>query len=186
MARCSLDTSKPKFRKLIARYLAAHPSLQGGLDELTDKVSKDYDLCNRVNHPMPAYPQYQGKVWKWDFKPQGIEQSSTRKGWRLFAYVPDPKASGTVPAVAFLCYPKKDEPAGNPAKWVADALKAFLVEEVIRDNPTARFRRTIDSDGRTHSLCLNCCEHVFMSDVPAEIEAAEASHVCSTETPSQF
>jgi len=181
LAKCSLDTSKPKFRRCIADHLTTHPALQSGLDELGRNLLKDHKLCGWVNHPMPGFPKYQNKVWKWDFKPQAVDPSGTRKGWRLFAYVPDPDTLDPVTAIAFFCYPKKQEPGGNPATWIAKALKSFLVEEVDKgDIDAEKFRRFKLPDGQIRSLCCVCFETIFVSEMDAEIEMAERSHICAT------
>jgi hypothetical protein len=127
---------------------------------------------------MKRLPQFQNKIWKWDFAPSG-ESSSTRKGWRLFAYVPDPQAPEPIPARAFVCYDKDQEPKGNPAKFLADLLKKFLAETVNLKVEEDRFKRQVDSDGTTISLCLGCWDTVAMSADISEIELAESTHECS-------
>jgi hypothetical protein len=133
---------------------------------------------------MPGFPKYQGKVWKWDFKSQAVDPSGTRKGWRLLAFVPDPTASGTILARSFFCYPKKNEPGGNPATRIAKELKCFLRDVVDTvDTGEERFRRQPLSNGQICSLCYSCCETVFVSEIEAEIEMAERSHVCAAKIP---
>jgi hypothetical protein len=126
---------------------------------------------------MPRFPQYQNKIWKWDFRPQG-ERSSTRKGWRLYAYVPDPKAQEPILAIAFLCYDKSDTPKGDHVKYLAGVLKKFLAEVIRVENEDERFKRQTDSDGTIISLCLNCWLTVAMSAEIADIETAEDTHEC--------
>jgi hypothetical protein len=58
---------------------------------------------------------------KWDFEPSG-NKSYTRKGWRLYAYVPDPNASEPILAQAFLAYDKN----------AAFSLSASIVPAVVR------------------------------------------------------
>lgn len=131
---------------------------------------------------MPGFPQYQGRVWKWDFKPDDAAKSATRKGWRIFAFAPgqNPPGSTPIPATAFFCYDKSEEPSGNPAKWLAAELKKFLGEENIGKQfiEEEAFRRFLQDDGQTRSICMKCCETLFVSSVMAELEMAEASHRC--------
>ena len=126
---------------------------------------------------MPKFPQYQNKIWKWDFRPEG-ERSSTRKGWRLYAYVPDPRAPDPIPATAFLCYDKDDTPSGNHVKYLAGILKKFLSEKVQVEEEEERFKRQIDSEGAIISLCLNCWVTVAMSAEIDDIDIAEHTHEC--------
>lgn len=127
---------------------------------------------------MPKFPTYQNKIWKWDFAPEG-DRSSTRKGWRLYAYVPDPKAPEPVPATAFLYYDKADTPSGDHTKFVAKAIKKFLeqtIEVQAVDNP---FRRQVNGKGEIISLCEQCCDLVMVSADEAEVEIAEGTHQCA-------
>jgi len=126
---------------------------------------------------MPGYPQYEKKVWKWDFQPSG-NKSYTRKGWRLYAYVAEPNGPEPILARAFLAYDKSDAPTGNPAQYVADALKAFLIPLVaVRATPD-RFRRQTLADGKIVSLCYECCEAIFSAN-GEEADDVEASHQCA-------
>jgi hypothetical protein len=127
---------------------------------------------------MPKFPDYQNKIWKWDFRPAG-ERSSTRKGWRLYAYVPDPKAPEPIPARAFLCYDKDEAPTGNHVKYVAGKLKTFLAETVDVKAEQERFRRVTNSNGEIVSLCYECYETVALSADVAEVEVAEGTHQCA-------
>ena len=183
MGRCALHVSHPKFKKLVDKYTQGHPDFYKSLDALCALVMKDYKLSGWVNHPMPGYPDYQGRVWKWDFKPGAIDSSGTRKGWRIYALAAHATpATHPTPATAFFVYDKDDEPPGNPAKWIAQALRSFLAEEAATEPvPEEAFRHFPHDDGKTISLCLKCCATVFVSGIEAEIEMAEATHKCPEE-----
>jgi hypothetical protein len=172
LARCKLDLDHPKFR----RSVGADTSLQAGLKELQKKVARDHRLSVWVSQPMPGFPQFHGKIWKWDFGPEG-SYSSTRKGWRLLAHVPDPKAPEPIRAVAFLCYPKSATAGYNP-KEINGILKDFLAA-IIEHTEEERFRHQGEPDGKTRSLCYTCFETVVVSDSPEEIAAAEEQHHCA-------
>jgi hypothetical protein len=171
LARCDLDLQHPKFRR------ANDAALELGLNKLREAVAKDHRLSGWVNHPMPKYPLYQNRIWKWDFAPEG-DRSYTRKGWRLYAYVPDPKAPEPIPAVAFLCYDKTEAPSGDHTKFVATAIKKFLEATIVVKVVAKPFRRQINGDGEIISLCEECCELVLISADEAEIEIAEGAHRC--------
>lgn len=173
MARCSLDLTHPKFRIIGA---AAEADVQAGLNELRTKLARDHRLSHFVPHPMKKYLAYQNRIWKWDFAPHG-DASSTRKGWRLYAYVPDPKAPEPIPAVAFLCYDKSETPTGDHVKYLAGVLKEFLGQTIREEVRDERFRRQTDVDGKIISVCLTCFEAIFSEDYD-EAEIAESTHEC--------
>jgi hypothetical protein len=174
LSKCKLDVSHPKFCVLSSAPKAA---FDAGIEELQTKLANGHQLSHFVPQPMPGYPQYENKVWKWDFQPAG-NKSYTRKGWRLYAYVADPDGPEPILAQAFLAYDKSDQPAGNPAKYVADALKAFLIPLVaVRATPD-RFRRQTLADGKIVSLCYECCETLFSAN-DEEADGVEASHQCA-------
>ncbi len=125
---------------------------------------------------MPGYPQYEKKVWKWDFEPAG-NKSYTRKGWRLYAYVPDPDAPEPILALAFLAYDKSDQPKGNPAKHLADALKGFLYATVDIKATPDKFRRMGGPNDQVVSLCYECFETII-SENDSEADIAESTHEC--------
>lgn len=171
MSKCKLDVSHPNFRSIGG---ASGPSFDAGIKELQDKVARDHRLSNFFPQPMPGYPQYEKKVWKWDFEPSG-NKSYTRKGWRLFAYVSDPNDSEPIVAQAFLAYDKSDQPTGNPAKYLAHTLKEFLASTGKVEAKTDKFRRMPGPNGQTVSMCNDCFETIF-SPNEAETEIAEARH----------
>ena len=172
MARCKLDLEHPKFRR------SSDAALQVGLGKLREMVARDHKLSGWVPHPMPRYQEHQNKIWKWDFKPEG-DRSGTRKGWRLYAYVPDPKAPEPIPATAFLCYDKSDAPGGDHVKFLHGILKKFLSETIAITVTEDRFRRQLNGHGETVSLCYECCEIVAISAEFADIEIAEGTHQCA-------
>jgi hypothetical protein len=175
LAKCALDLTDPKF---VIVGDASDSDLQAGLKELQLKLAnQDHKLSGFFNHPMPGFPEYQNKIWKWDFAPAGAS-SSTRKGWRLLAYVPNPKSPEPIPARAFLCYDKDQQPKGNPAQFLAEKLKVFLVKVVVKPLATEdRFRRQHLSDGKLVSMCYECFHQIFSDDDDAA-DIAESTHEC--------
>jgi hypothetical protein len=133
-------------------------------------------LAHFVCQPMKGFPAFQNKIWKWDFAPAG-DSSGTRKGWRLFAYVPDPNAPEPIPAQAFICYDKDQEPKGNPAKNLAGVLRDFLSSAIAIQPTPDRFRRQTLADERIISICYECYENIFTTNND-EAEIAESTHEC--------
>jgi hypothetical protein len=179
LARCQLDVRHPKFLKAFAGA-QENPALQSGLAELVRKVARDHKLSGWVNHPMA--PHSQETVWKWDFAPDGI-RGATRKSWRIYAHVPNPRASEPVPATVFLLHPRSETPRGNVAKLIAEALKQFLSANVGVVREEDRFRRSTDDDGKTRSICYECFDTVAVSYDIAEIDLAESLHQCPEPQP---
>jgi len=173
LAKCTLDTTDPKFRIL---GNANEADFQAGLDGLRSNLAKDHTLSHFFCQPMKKFPVYQNKIWKWDFAPTG-DRSSTRKGWRLLAYVANPQGPEPILAKAFLCYDKNQEPTGNPTKFLAETLKKFLSEVTKVETTEVRFRRQVHPDGRVISICYECCELIFSSD-DNDADLAEDTHVC--------
>jgi hypothetical protein len=172
LARCDLDLSHPKFKTLIGQ----DQDIRSGLEDLRNKIAKDHRLSNWFNQPMQGYPDYQNKVWKWDFGPEG-STSATRKCWRLYGYVPNPKAAEPIPITAFFCYPKTEDPGGNRTKVIAIQLKKFLTQAVQGEKPE-NFKRQPDGRGQIVSLCLTCFKTVAHSADCVEIDSAELAHEC--------
>lgn len=173
MGKCDLDLDDPNF---CIFGDASDAELQVGLKELQEKLTKDHKLSKFFNQPMQHFPEYQNKIWKWDFAPGG-DKSSTRKGWRLFAYVPDARAPEPILARAFLCYDKDQAPKGDHAKFLAGMLKKFLSRVINVEATADRFRRQTNSDGRIISLCYECCDVMFSADED-EATLAEGAHEC--------
>lgn len=171
--KCNLDLNDPQFR-ILGDALEA--DLKSGLQELQNKVAKDHTLSGFFLQPMKKFPEFQGKIWKWDFAPDG-DRAHTRKGWRLFAFVPNPQAPEPVPARAFLCYDKDQEPQGNPSKYLAQVLRQFLSQTIQVSATPDRFRRQTLADGKIVSLCLECCEALFSAD-EEEANGVEEAHQC--------
>lgn len=173
MAKCNLDTSDPRF---VVNGDASDADFEQGLQELREKLSRDHKLSGFYPHPMPGFPDYRGKVWKWDFAPSG-ERSSTRKGWRLLAYVENPNGPEPILARAFLCYDKDRQPKGDPAKFIAENLKKFFEKikkiEAVED----RFRRQDLPDGTIVSMCYACYETIH-SPTHDEADINEDAHQC--------
>jgi hypothetical protein len=176
LARCRLDLDHPKFQ-IIGN--ASEAALDAGLIELRNKVAINHKISGFFNQPMPKFPDYQNKIWKWDFAPEG-DRSGTRKGWRLYAYVADPNAAEPIPAIAFLCYDKKNSPTGDPVRYLVGVIRQFLVETIKVTPVEDRFRRQTDADGTIISLCYDCCATVAMSAEIGDVEIAEELHTCST------
>jgi hypothetical protein len=168
-----LNIEHQKFKHSIG----SDTDLHAGLQELKRKVAQDHRLSGWFNQPMKRYPEFQNKIWKWDFAPSGAT-SATRKGWRLYAYVPDPKAREPIPATAFFCYSKSEDRGGDYSGAIADRLKEFLKKIEVKATPE-RFKRQFDGNGRTISLCYECCEIVARSEDLLEIEIAESAHLCT-------
>jgi hypothetical protein len=129
---------------------------------------------------MKKYKQYHRKIWKWDFRPTG-ERASTRKGWRLYAYVPDPDAPEPTPAIAFLCYPKNQDPNQEYSKYLAGVLKEFLGETIKLEVEESKFKRQEDGEGNTVSICLVCYETIAISTEIGDVELSERTHECKGE-----
>jgi hypothetical protein len=181
LARCELELDNPKFVQSIGGD--ADGNLLKGLKELNSKIANNHRLSGWFNHPMPGYPQYQNKIWKWDFAPEG-DSSSTRKGWRLFAYVEHPDGPEPISAVPFLVY-EKPGPKGNPAKHAADALKAFLRITVRHKVEEAKCRRQYDGDNII-LLCNTCFEVLIVSADVQEVDIIEDTHECPAQVTQQI
>jgi hypothetical protein len=172
LAQCKLDITHPK---LVVVGKAALDDLTSGLNELRDKVAKDYKQSGFFPQPMPKYPLCQNKIWVWDFAPEG-DRSRTRKGWRLFAYVADHRSAEPGPAIAFLCLDKKNAPRDDYYGYLADALKRFLAATVEIRIEEDQFHDRVDSQGRTASTCDRCWDVVIISEDLNEVEIHKAAH----------
>jgi hypothetical protein len=172
LARCTLDISNERFQASVGE----DAELRSGLIELRDKVIQDNRLSGFFNQPMPGFPEFQNKIWKWDFAPEG-EHSSSRKGWRLFAYVSEPNSAEPILAIPFYVYPKSSDPGGNAPKNLNNRLRKFLAA-TVEVEVEERFRHQ-NENGGIRSLCLTCFGTVIVSSDISEVEAAEANHHCS-------
>ena len=174
MAKCELDLSHPNFR-IIGN--ASDADLQSGLDELRNKLARDHRITGFFSQPMPKFPDYQNKIWVWDFAPEG-DTTRTRKGWRLFAYVEGRAAAEPIPAVGFVCWDKQYAPKSDYAKYLAEILKKFLSDIIVPESVPERFKHQTHPDGRIISLCYQCYEPIFSENME-EAELAESAHECS-------
>jgi hypothetical protein len=174
LAKCKLDLDHPKFRVV---GNASDEDLKSGLRELREKLAKNHTLSGFINQPMKHFPAHHNRVWKWDFGP-ARDISTTRKGWRLYAYRFDLDESEPIQATAFVCYDKNQAPSGDYAKYLAKEIKRFLAETVVVEAVETRFRRQVHPDGRTISLCHQCYETVAFSDNLDDVEALENTHEC--------
>jgi len=173
LAKCKLVLDHPKFQKI---GNTAEADIQAGLEELRDKVARDHRLSGFFPHQMKKFTQYQNKIWEWDFAPTG-DNTRTRKGWRLFAYVHDHKSAEPVEAIAFLCWDKSEAPSGDNIQLLAEALKKFLSKTIDIKMAENNFKQQIAPDGTIISLCIECYERYESMDA-AEIEALEGTHDC--------
>jgi hypothetical protein len=172
VSRCALDVSDPFFLASVGDS----PAILAGLEEIRQKVADNHRSCGWVNQPLPGFPEFQNKVWKWVWAPKG-DRSATKKGWRLYAYVPDAAAAEPIPATAFYGYDKTDDP-GNYPKVLAKKLRAFLAgpaEELVKVEE--KFIRRIHNEVII-SLCGECFEKVSESTDLFEVEALETTHQC--------
>ena len=174
MAKCKLDLTHPNFR---VAGNASDKDLQSGLDALSKLIAQDHLLSGFTPMRMRHCPEHQNRVWRWDFRPAG-ETSSTRGGWRLYAYRFDLNEREPVTATAFLCYDKDEAPTGDYVKFLVKELKRFLAELGPIESVEDKFRRQPLSDGTTMSLCYGCGERVAQSEDIGEIELAESTHEC--------
>jgi hypothetical protein len=172
LAKCKLEFSHPKFRCVGD---ASDADLRAGLQELADKVANDHKLSGFVRHPMKGFPDYQNKIWKWDFSPAN-DKSGTRKGWRLYALVDDP-ASATPTATAFIAYDKDQTPDGNHVTFLVEALKKFLTVTKQVQAEEDRFHRVPHASGQTVSVCHGCGAVIFF-DTPEHADVGEKEHDC--------
>lgn len=176
MAKCTLDLTHAGFR---VAGNASDANLLSGIDKLTKLIAQDHFLSGFTTMRMARHPEHQNRVWRWDFRPEG-ETSSTRGGWRLYAYRFDLNEPEPVTATAFLCYDKDEAPTGDYVKFLVKELKRFLASlppvEAVED----KFKRQVLSDGTTVSMCYGCGEPVAKSEDLGEIELSESTHECQS------
>lgn len=171
MSKCTLDIDEPK---LVIHGKASESNLGQGLAALRDKVAINHKLSMWFNHPMPGFPDYEGKVWEWDFKPTG-EHGSTRPGWRLLAYIPNPQGPEPILARPFVCWDKSEAPRKNQQKFISGALKKFL-SATVRISPEEEvFRSTVDGQGKNIAVCQICWERVESVDLD-ELDILKDAH----------
>lgn len=170
MSKCTLDIDEPK---LVPLGNASESNRREGLIALRDKVAKDHNQSMWFRHPMTGFPEYHDKVWEWDFKPTG-DRSHTRPGWRLLAYIPDPKGPEPILARPFICWDKSEAPKKNPQVFIAKALKKFLSERITVHVEEDTF--TYRVDGGTHiAICQLCWDNEQSTDLE-ELEVLKGIH----------
>ena len=171
MAKCNLDIDEPK---LVVHGNVSNVALRGGLTKLRDKVAQDHTASMWFAHPMKGFQQFAKKVWEWDFKPAG-DRSSTRPGWRVLAYVPNPHGPEPILARPFVCWDKAQAPKKNAVPFIAEALKKFLSETVRIEPEEEVFRRVVDAEGKNIAVCQICWDRVESFDL-TELEIMEDAH----------
>jgi hypothetical protein len=160
LSKCNLDIDEPRLTVIGG---VSSDSLRGGLEQLRDRLARDHHMCGFFSHPMPGFPDYYNKVWEWDFRPTG-ERSFTRGGWRLLAYVPDPRGPEPILARPFICWDKGDAPSGNQEHFISGALKKFLSQHIRVEAEEETFQVRVDRDGTHYGTCQLCWDHVASAD----------------------
>ena len=177
LKKCILAIEDVRFGSFILKKYGKNEEFSRGLRRLKETVERDRDLCMRFTHRMPHHPQYQNKIWKWDFQPPGFT-SSTRKGWRLYGYVDDPISLVPI-VIPFFCYPKSETPAGDVVPYLVEALRSFLYASRPADTPESKFRRQTAGDSII-SLCYSCYATVAQNTDEEQVNIAETHHRCTT------
>jgi hypothetical protein len=104
LAISTLDFSHPYFQRQIQKS-KNDPQFMNALEAMKRLIEASHEACHRVvQDGLSKYPECQGKIWKYDWQPEG-ERSSTRKSWRLVAIVPD-LAARPYAIIAGAVYPK--------------------------------------------------------------------------------
>ena len=170
MAKCKLDSDEPKLH-IVGSIPEA--DVREGLRKLRDKVAQNHNSSMWFPYPMKGFPDYANKVWEWDFKPTG-DRSSTRPGWRVFAYIPNPAGPEPILARPFLGWDKSKAPKGNEAPFIANALKKFLSERIKIEVEEEIFRHTVQGE-RNIATCQLCWESFESADVE-ELEILKVTH----------
>jgi len=122
---------------------------------------------------MPGFRDYYDKVWEWDFKP-GSDKSSTRPGWRILAYVPNPHGPEPVLARPFVCWDKTQAPKKNQEKFISTALKKFLSENIQIEIEEEIF--VFRADGERHIATCQLCWEVLIADDRDELDLMTDTH----------
>ena len=130
--------------------------------------------------PSPQSPQIQrGKKPSTSYFRPGGDTSSTRKGWRLYAFVSEPAGPEPILASAFLAYDKDQAPKKNHEKFVAEKLVKFLQKVREIEATPDRFRRQDLHDGRVVSMCYECGATLFSTD-HNDADFTESGHECQS------
>ena len=151
------------------------------LNEMKRLIEANHEACHRVvqDGMGKKYPQCHGKIWKYDWQPEG-GCSSTRKSWRLVAIVPDPTAR-PYRIIAGAVYPKSTTDQLS-AKQLAAIFAAITVlqSEEDRDEPEPQFARTYCGEGAVRrSICTKCGTETCKSESEDELLTAEQTHECA-------
>lgn len=178
MAKCTLDLTHPSFLKSI-RKCAGDPAFDKGLRDATAKIENEHSSCNRVTQDgMGKYPQCVGKIWKYDWAPEG-QRSRNRKCWRMVAICPDPQQQ-PYHLIAAGVYEKRatEQFSARELAQVYAEIMAPQRGEKGRVPDEYRYNRSIDVDGTIRSVCLDCASMVITSPDEGKVGEAELQHEC--------
>jgi hypothetical protein len=168
--KCKLDADEPKL-SIMGSFPKA--SIREGLRKLRDKVANDHTLSTWYKYQFRGYGNYANQVWEWDFKPPG-DRSSTRPGWRVFAFVPHPEGPEPILARPFLCWDKSKAPKGNEIPVIIEALKKFLSEHVTIELEEEVFKKVVDGD--CHVACCQLCFETLKAANAEDLEVLMDTH----------
>ncbi len=87
---------------------------------------------------MSRFPEFQNKIWKWDFAPSGDKNRTPRLA--LITHVPEPTGPEPILARAFICYDEDQDQKGESANFVAEVLKECLSHTIRIVATPERFR----------------------------------------------
>lgn len=150
------------------------------LNEMKRLIEANHEACHRVvQDGLGKYPQCQGKIWKYDWQPEGT-RSRNRKSWRLVAIVPDPTAR-PYQIIAGAVYPKSTTDQLS-AKQLA-AIFAGITSTQAAEGPAAesesQFSRVYCGEGAVRlSVCSKCGTQTCKSESDDELLTAEQTHEC--------
>ena len=144
-------------------------------------IEANAEACHRViQDGLGKYPQCQGKIWKYDWQPEGV-RSRGRKSWRLVAIVPD---LTVIPyrIIAGALYPKSatEQLTTKQLAAIFAAITGPYQEEAIE--PESQFTRILCGEGDVMlSVCTKCGGSAGKSAVISELEEHERNHPCMAE-----
>jgi hypothetical protein len=181
LANSTLDFSHPNFQKQI-RKAKNDPNFTDALDAMKRLIEVNHEACHRVvQDGLGKYPQCQGKIWKYDWQPEGA-RSSTRKSWRLVAIVPD-LTGRPYQIIAGALYPKSttDQLTAKQLAAIFAAVTTPYREEPAQ--PEQQFMRVGCGEGDVMiSVCSSCGSSTAKSAIQAELDTGDAHHECPTRT----
>lgn len=178
MAQCTLDLTHPSFRRSISNA-AGDPNFQKGLQDAKAKIENEHTSCGRVvQDGMGRYPEAVGKVWKYDWAPDG-QRSRHRKCWRLVVICPDPTQQ-PYRLIAGGVYEKRatDQLSAKELARIYAEIVAPPKDEQGRIPDEYQFNRSTDVDGTIRSVCLACANLVIASPDETAVDEAELQHEC--------